>query len=124
MSRYRTVKIFILLAGCFNGALLAVTQNNDPNDPNDSQMSTSPGTTPTNIPKDTASNRGQLLYENHCTTCHDSGISIREHRKARSLEDVYEWTYRWSQQIKPEWTRSEIKDVADYLNQHFYHFPH
>jgi len=119
MGRYRTVKIFIILAVCFSSALLAVMQNNDPTN---SQASTSPTTTPKNIPKDTASSRGQLLYENHCTTCHDSGVSIREHRKASSFKDIHDWTYRWSQHLNLEWTKTELNDVAEFLNQRFYHF--
>lgn len=119
MSRYRTIKIFIILASCFSSALLAVTQNNDLLN---SQMSTSPSTTPKNILKSTASSRGQLLYENHCTTCHDSGINIREHRKARSLKDIHDWTYRWSQHLKLEWSGTDINDVVEFLNQRFYHF--
>ena len=32
--------------------------------------------------------RGRLLYENHCTTCHTSVAHIRAGRKAPSLDEI------------------------------------
>jgi len=65
-------------------------------------------------------NRGRLLYENHCLSCHESGVHIRENHKARSLHDVYLQVVRWSADQKLAWRSSETNDVAQYLYRTFY----
>lgn len=120
MSRFHVAKIILGMLACFSTATLANVLNNDPAS---SQISTSPHKAPKNIPTPVSNNRGQLLYENHCTVCHDSSAHIRERSKARSLADIRQWVYRWSQQLNLEWTWAEINDVADFLNQRFYQYP-
>ena len=64
--------------------------------------------------------RGQLLYENHCTACHESMIHIRENHKADSLATVQREVIRWSQELQLGWQAVEIADVSQYLLRTFY----
>ncbi len=64
--------------------------------------------------------RGQLLYENHCQSCHTSVLHVRETRRARSLKDLEHWVRRWSDELKLPWSADEISDVVDYLNRRYY----
>jgi cytochrome c5 len=66
--------------------------------------------------------RGQLLYENHCTVCHTSIVHIRERRKATSRDDIRMWIRRWQQHLQLQWGATEVDDVADFLNARFYGF--
>jgi len=64
--------------------------------------------------------RGELLYENHCTVCHDSTVHIRANRKAKSITDLRRWAARWSGELKLNWSSEEIDDVAEYLARRYY----
>jgi hypothetical protein len=66
--------------------------------------------------------RGRLLYENHCTSCHESVVHIRDNRQAKSLGEVYWQTTRWAVERELDWRYEEINDVARYLNTRFYQF--
>ena len=66
--------------------------------------------------------RGQLLYENHCQTCHTSIVHVRETHRSRSLKDLMYWVTRWSSELKLQWSADEIGDVVDYLNRRYYKF--
>lgn len=120
MSQLLTFKIFLVFAACFSAASFANTNDNEPDSP---QITTFPKPAPEHLPKMPDSSRGQLLYENHCITCHDSRAHIRDKRKSRSVADIEKWVFRWAQHLNLEWDRVEINDVIDYLNQRFYQFP-
>jgi len=64
--------------------------------------------------------RGQLLYENHCGGCHDSRAHIREDHKAKTLKDVRQWVSRWSTTLKLDWGDGERDDVAGFLFGSYY----
>jgi len=64
--------------------------------------------------------RGRLLYENHCTACHQSTVHIRANRRATSLPEVAAQITRWSTELKLGWTAEEIDDVLHYLDVEFY----
>ena len=66
--------------------------------------------------------RGQLLYENHCTTCHASQIHIRSKRKSRSVEDVRGWVIHWERELKLNWNNVDMNDVSNFLAKRFYKF--
>lgn len=66
--------------------------------------------------------RGQALYENHCQTCHESHVHLRETRRASSLDELHKWVATWSWHANLGWSDEDITDVADYLNRHFYNF--
>ncbi len=66
--------------------------------------------------------RGELLYENHCTACHESVVHIRQDRRANSLRKVEYWVTRWASELKLQWGAGEVNDVVQYLNRRFYKF--
>ncbi|MDX2425805.1 MAG: hypothetical protein QNK15_06080 [Cycloclasticus sp.] len=121
MTQLLTFKIIAVLVVCFSAALFANTNiNNEPVIP---QTTTPTKQAPENIPSVLTGSRGQLLYENHCTVCHDSRVHIREKRKSRSVTDIEKWVIHWSQHLKLDWDRAEINQISEYLNLRFYQFP-
>ncbi|MDX1606935.1 MAG: cytochrome c, partial [Candidatus Competibacterales bacterium] len=66
--------------------------------------------------------RGQLLYENHCSGCHESTIHLREDREADSPAAVREQILRWQEHLELPWTDEEVDAVLRYLNRRFYRF--
>ena len=66
--------------------------------------------------------RGRLLYENHCTGCHESLVHIRQTRKADSPAAIREQIERWRAVLDLDWQTGEVDDVLEYLNQRYYHY--
>jgi hypothetical protein len=75
------------------------------------------------LPVSASEQRGQLLYENHCTSCHTSTAHIREQRKTKTSAELRAWIQRWSDELKLNWRQDELADVYQYLNNHYYKFP-
>ena len=75
------------------------------------------------IPASAGADRGQLLYENHCTSCHASTVHVREQRKSKSPAELRAWILRWSGELKLNWTGDELADVYRHLNNRYYKFP-
>jgi cytochrome c5 len=67
--------------------------------------------------------RGQLLYENHCGSCHTSQLHIQKNRRAKSAAEVRKWVTRWARELKLQWSAEEIEDVVHYLDGRYYKFP-
>jgi mono/diheme cytochrome c family protein len=67
--------------------------------------------------------RGQLLYEDHCTTCHESTIHVRENRRTHSLTELRERVEGWAAYLTLHWSRDEVDEVVHHLNSQFYKFP-
>ena len=67
--------------------------------------------------------RGQLLYENHCTSCHASTVHVRDQRKSKTPAELRAWILRWSGELKLNWSEDELADVYQYLNNRYYKFP-
>ena len=68
------------------------------------------------------SDRGAMLYENHCTICHTSVVHVREDHRATSDVDVENWVRRWSSDQKLGWSDEDVADVTAYLLRTFYNF--
>jgi mono/diheme cytochrome c family protein len=66
--------------------------------------------------------RGRLLYENHCQSCHESVVHVREQRQARALAEVYWQATRWAVEQRLEWRYPDVNDVVQYLNNRYYQF--
>jgi cytochrome c5 len=66
--------------------------------------------------------RGEMLYTNHCLSCHESIVHIREKRSAKNLNALRDAVTRWSQELELKWSSREIEDVVLYLNLRYYHF--
>lgn len=65
--------------------------------------------------------RGQLLYENHCSGCHESTVHVRDTRHADSAGVLKEYISKWSASLQLGWTSTDLDDVTLYLNERFYH---
>ena len=75
------------------------------------------------IPVSADAERGRLLYENHCTVCHTSTVHIRDQRKSKSPAEMRNWILRWSGELKLNWSKDELADVYQHLNDRYYKFP-
>jgi mono/diheme cytochrome c family protein len=66
--------------------------------------------------------RGQALFENHCTGCHHPAFLNRPLRYAKDAESLDYFVNRWAGETQPQWTPAERADVVDYLNWRYYQF--
>jgi hypothetical protein len=66
---------------------------------------------------------GQMLYENHCTSCHESLVYIRAKRKAANYKEVGDWVNQFAGWLNLGWTKVEKREVMHYLNERYYKFP-
>ncbi|MBK1720645.1 c-type cytochrome [Thiocystis violacea] len=62
------------------------------------------------------------LYQENCTKCHGSEVYTREDRKVTSYDGLVRQVQRCELSLQLTWFDDDIKNVADYLNQRFYHF--
>lgn len=66
--------------------------------------------------------RGRLLYENHCTVCHESVVHVRDDRKVDSRAALLGYVARWQDYLGLGWSAEEMNDVRAYLNEQYYGF--
>jgi mono/diheme cytochrome c family protein len=66
--------------------------------------------------------RGRLFYENHCRACHESSVHIREVQSAKSLGALRAQVSHWQDVLKLGWSAEDVGDVAQYLNDTWYHY--
>ncbi len=66
--------------------------------------------------------RGRVLYELRCGTCHTQSVHGRAKRAATDFIDVRRWVARWNENLRLGWDEEEIDDVAVYLNDTFYRY--
>jgi hypothetical protein len=66
--------------------------------------------------------RGQLLYENHCISCHESIVHVRLRQQAMSLPELRARVLHWATYLQLRWGKEEIEDVVGYLNRQYYKF--
>jgi mono/diheme cytochrome c family protein len=64
--------------------------------------------------------RGKLLYETHCATCHTEKLHGRDRTVVKSMADLRDQVVRWSKQTKRSFTLDELEDIALYLNASHY----
>jgi hypothetical protein len=67
--------------------------------------------------------RGQLLYETHCVTCHTTQMHWREQRRVRDWESLEAQVRRWQGNASLDWSDEDIRQVARHLNDTIYHLP-
>jgi len=65
--------------------------------------------------------RGHLLYEDHCTACHESVVHVRSDRKVHHPGELYYQIIRWARVQRLDWGPEEYRDVYSYLDTAFYH---
>jgi cytochrome c5 len=66
--------------------------------------------------------RGQLLYEYHCTSCHESLVHIREHRSARTPDELRAQVVKWADYLHLQWSRDDVEEAVQYLDRRYYKF--
>lgn len=66
--------------------------------------------------------RGEMLYENHCTGCHESRVHMRENRLESDAGGVRLQVLRWSSELALGWGEQEHRDVLEFLLQRHYRF--
>lgn len=66
--------------------------------------------------------RGQMLYENHCMSCHESIVHIRGKQRTQSLAELRGTVMHWAGYLRLRWGKEEVEDVVNYLNSHYYKF--
>jgi len=69
-----------------------------------------------------ASERGELLYKNHCQSCHDTDVHVRENSRVTSPEELRAWVISMVVHSELPWSQEEIADITAYLNRTIYHF--
>lgn len=69
------------------------------------------------------SERGALLYDTHCITCHTTEIHWRDKRLATDWDSLQAEVRRWQDNAALDWRDEDIAEVTQYLNTRFYHFP-
>ena len=67
--------------------------------------------------------RGHMLYENHCTGCHESTAYIRAKRKAVNYKEAGNWVNQRADWLNLNWSDIEKQDVLQYLNERYYKYP-
>lgn len=66
--------------------------------------------------------RGQMLYENHCMSCHESVVHIRGDLRSRSLAELRGRVSHWANALHLRWSKEEVEEVVTHLNTHYYKF--
>ena len=69
-----------------------------------------------------ASERGELLYENHCQSCHSTAVHTRTDRLVTSPELLRAWIISMTVHNDLDWSEEEIADITAYLNRTIYGF--
>lgn len=64
--------------------------------------------------------RGELLYNNHCTKCHTSTVHVRQDRRANTIEAIRYQVRRWAKNNALNWSEKEVDDVVSFLNAKYY----
>lgn len=79
------------------------------------------GTVLATPPEETLNSRGRLLYENHCTRCHETSVHARIPGRITTLDELNQWVEKWATLQNLGWQQDDIHDVAEYLNHEYYH---
>lgn len=66
--------------------------------------------------------RGSILHDENCMRCHDTSVYTREGRMVESLVGLESQVRRCETNLELKWFDDDIRDVAFYLNHHFYQF--
>ena len=66
------------------------------------------------------STRGQMLYENHCLSCHESQMHIRANTKVKQLSQLSYFVLVRSSELNLQWGDEERDAVTKYLNERYY----
>ena len=71
----------------------------------------------------TEPSRGELLYANHCGSCHGEQVHWREKRLVSDWASLKAQVARWQDAAQLGWTRDDVAAVARHLNRQYYRYP-
>jgi len=66
--------------------------------------------------------RGEALYENHCTSCHETLVHTREGGRVTTRSELRKRVAAWSIHSGLGWSAEEVDDVTGFLTRRFYRF--
>jgi hypothetical protein len=67
--------------------------------------------------------RGEALYENHCSACHDPRFHVGEDaRHVTTMADLRARVAAWSVHSGLNWSDEDVNDVTGFLNRRYYRF--
>jgi ethanolamine utilization protein EutP (predicted NTPase) len=69
-----------------------------------------------------ATNRGAMLYENHCQECHTQQVHWRDKTLVSDSKGLFAEVTRWQHTLALDWKETDIGEVSRYLNDRFYHY--
>lgn len=75
------------------------------------------------VPPSAAQTRGQMLYQNHCGTCHGTQMHWRDKRLVTDWSSLKAQVRRWQATAQLGWSEEDIDDVARHLNDTVYRLP-
>ena len=61
--------------------------------------------------------RGQMLYENHCQSCHTPKIHARLNKPQLNKAQLRAIVDDWQREERLSWTAQDTEDVVEYVNQ-------
>jgi mono/diheme cytochrome c family protein len=64
--------------------------------------------------------RGKVLYETHCGTCHYERVHQRKKTAVKSMADLRDMVARWAPQTRHRFTLDEMEAVVQYLDRWHY----
>lgn len=67
--------------------------------------------------------RGRLLYDTHCISCHDSRVHKRDSKIATNYDEIRAQVLRWQTNVFLRWSTADIDAVTYYLARTFYKVP-
>ena len=67
--------------------------------------------------------RGRLLYETHCISCHDTRVHKRDSKVATNYDEIRAQVLRWQTNTFLRWSTGDIDAVTTYLATTFYKVP-
>lgn len=68
-------------------------------------------------------NRGAMLYDDHCTQCHTQQVHWQEKKLVNDWKTLVAQVDRWQYICGLEWSKNDTVEVSRYLNNKFYHYP-
>ncbi len=66
--------------------------------------------------------QGKKLIDENCYTCHGNDVYTRENRMIQNRPGLTKQVQRCELAQGLQWFDEDVENVAEYLNQQFYHF--
>ena len=67
--------------------------------------------------------RGRLLHDQRCVSCHDTRVYKRDSKVARNYDEIRAQVVRWETNVSLNWNDSDVDSVTTYLARTFYKVP-